>query len=433
VGSGAAILGEALYYAIGGLFYSVPRLLYALHVDGAQRFRHHPSTLIVVNHKRDLDSVILPPTLFFNGVRPRRPLWFAGREDMFVRGYLATYEVLPLPLRRLLYEMDLTAVLRGLRVLPVRRFPERTMAEALHEVLQVYGDLPAAEVLDPAEASVLIRRHGPAVRLSAALAWAFRENWRRPARLRAFAPAWRPRLRTLQREVVSRQLRDLAGLLNRGGILYMAPEGVISPNGRFQAFRAGLRQILAQVEVPVRVQPAAIVYDFMRPGPLRVFITIGEEMPARSTPGETEGILRRTLAGLQVMTCSQVASQVVWDLAREGRVAVSVGQFTAMVRAHAALLAEEGLRLDGALLAARGPDRVTAWLRYAERRGAVRRYGGEVRLDPEQFRDRPATHWDNPIRYAFNEVQSLRQALGAAPGPRAADEVLPPAEEAAEG
>jgi len=429
---GSRVLGDAIYYGVGGFFYLVPRLLYRLHVEGAGRYRHRPSTLIVVNHKRDLDSVILPPTLYFNGVRPRRPLWFAGREDMFVRGYLATYEVVPAWLRRLLYEIDLTAVLRTLRILPIRRFRERTMAEALREVVQVYGDRPAAEVLDPSEATVLMRRHGSDTRLSASLSWEFRQNWRRPARLRAFTPAWRPRLRLLQREVVARQLRALADLLTRGGILYMAPEGVISPDGRFQVFRSGLRGILAQVEAPLRVQPIAIVYDFMRPGALRVLITIGEEVPARRAPGETEDILRRTLAGLQTMTCSQVASQVVWDLARAGRRSIGTSQFVAEVQAAAAALAEDGLRLDGALLDHRGPDRVAGWLRYAERCGAVRGRRGEIRVVPEQFLYRPATHWDNPIRYCANEVQSVRQALRAPSAVRSPEDAIPAAEEAAD-
>ena len=83
---------DTLYYGLVALFYAAPRFLYHVEVYGAQNFRHRPSTMIVANHKRDLDSVILPPTLLFNGVRPKRPLYFAGREDMFWRGFLASFD-----------------------------------------------------------------------------------------------------------------------------------------------------------------------------------------------------------------------------------------------------------------------------------------------------------------------------------------------------
>lgn len=149
----ARALQEAIYHSVAGLFYAAPRLLYVLAVDGASRFRHHPSTLVVVNHKRDLDSVLVPPTLLYNGVRPKRPMWFAGREDMFLRGFLATCDVVPAWFRRLLYEMDPTSVLAALRILPVRRFRERTMDEALREAVATLGDLTIDDALSPVEAA----------------------------------------------------------------------------------------------------------------------------------------------------------------------------------------------------------------------------------------------------------------------------------------
>jgi len=117
--------------------------------------------------------------------------------------------MVPRPLRRLLYEIDLRAVLGALRILPVRRFPERTLEEALREVRAVWGDLPAAQVLAREEARPWTQRYGPDVRLSRLLAWRHRDAWRRPATLAAFDALWRPRLADLWRRGVDAQIQAL--------------------------------------------------------------------------------------------------------------------------------------------------------------------------------------------------------------------------------
>ncbi len=404
--------GDVLYYGLGGLFYLVPRLLYEVRASDARRYDHRPATLIVTNHKRDLDSVILPPTLFFNGVRPKRPIWFAGREDMFWRGFLATYQVVPRPLRRLLYEIDLRPVLAALRVLPVRRFPERTLEEALREVRAVWGDLPAARVLAEQEARLWTQRYGPDVRLSRLLAWSHRDAWRRPTTLAAFHPLWRPPLAALWRRVVDDQIRTLAAVLDQGGVLYLAPEGVISPDGRLQAFRSGFRRILETVRRPVRIVPVGIVYDFMRPGRLRVLIGVGQVLPADGDPGEVVARTRREVAALHTLTCTQVAGHVLWQRLQAGEDAVALDAFADAVASAARSLAAAGLPVDPALLA-RPRDRVRAWVASLRRAPYAAVEGETLRVDSAWVTGLPPTHWQNPIRYAATELASVREILAS--------------------
>lgn len=404
-----AVLDDLLYLGLSALFYAAPRFLYQIEVEGAHEYRHRPATLIVANHKRDLDSVLLPPTLIYNGVRPKRPLWFAGREDMFWRGFLASFEVVPAWLRRLLYEIDLTAVMRALRILPMRRFRERTMEEALREILQVWGDAPVAEVLTAEEAGRWVDRCGPQARVSDLLAWRYWYHWRCLAALRAFAPGVHDQIRALQRQVVDRQIRILAAVLDQGGVLYLAPEGVISPDGRLQAFRSGLRQILQAVRVEVRIVPACIVYDFMVAGPLRVLITVGEEAVATGSPVEVEQQIRRRLAALHTMTATQVASVVLWELARSGRTSVDLSEFTAQVHEAAVAMQAGGLRVDAALLSDMG-GRIAGWVRFAAQHRVLRRHERDLHFDPARLAVLPVTHWENPVRYCVNEVWSVRAA-----------------------
>ncbi len=70
----------------------------------------------------------------------------------------------------------------------------------------------------------------------------------------------------------------------------MAPEGVISPAGRLQAFRSGLRQVLALTRAQVQIQPVCTVYDFRRPGPLRVLITTGRAFAVAGPPEQAAAL-----------------------------------------------------------------------------------------------------------------------------------------------
>jgi len=403
------MVDEAAYYGLAALFYAAPRILYDIQIDEAEPTTFPPSTLIVTNHKRDLDSVVLTSSLYWLQRPPRRPLEFAGREDMFLRGFLAHYDVVPMWLRRLLYEIDLTRVMEALRVHPVRRFPERTLEEALREALLILGDRPVTEILTAEAAGDAGRPGGSPLRLSQVLAWGWREGWQRPASMGAFRPEVRPLLEERQRVVVRQQMDGLAAVVRRGGVLYLAPEGVISPDGRLQNFRSGLRLILERVP-EARIRPACIVYDFMTPGRLRICITVGRLAAAPApTPGGPE-VARRWLAALHTMTASQVCSQVVWDRITRGEHRVPEALIVRETDALAAALAAEGLRVDPLLR--RDPERCAAgWVAYAVRRGLGAVRGAVLHLAAGPIVSRPATHWGNPLRYAVTELRSVRAAL----------------------
>ncbi|MDQ7842668.1 MAG: hypothetical protein QN141_01070 [Armatimonadota bacterium] len=405
-------LDEVLYFGLAALFYAAPRLLYEIRIAEADATTFAPSTLIVANHKRDLDSVVLTATLYWLQRPPRRPLEFAGREDMFLRGFLARYDVVPVWLRRALYKIDLARVMQGLRIHPVRRFPERTMEEALREALEVLGDRPAAEILadtvwdDLARVGMSLR---PAsLRLSHLLTWRWRAHWQGPASLAAFREPWRTVLRDRQRQVVLAQMDRLADVLRRGGVLYLAPEGVISPDGRLQPFRSGLRLVLARVP-EARVLPCCIVYDFMKPGRLRIFITVGRAMAPGADPGAQEEI-RRRLARLHTMTATQICSHVVWERLVRGQSALAEAALVDETAGLAAALTALGLPVDRQVL--QHPQaRVRQWIAFAVRRGLGVVRNGVFYVAGNQVLSQPASHWGNPVRYAANELRSVRALL----------------------
>jgi hypothetical protein len=402
---------DALHYLVATTFGIGTRLAFDLHVEGLARYRQRPSTLVVVNHKRDSDSITVPPLLIFNGVHPIRPMWFAGREDMFVTGFLGLQPPIPAPLRPVLARTNLTRVLYALHILPMRRFPERTVHEALDEFVRVAGDRPVSEVLASQEIQTL---PAPGLRegmVSNLLAWRNRSWWLQKASLRVFLPVWQHELAALQRDVVDRQLRAMAAVLDRGDALYLAAEGVLSSDGRLQQFRAGLRRILALTRSAVRCLPVGIVYDFMRPGRLRVFITVGEEVPAAASAAEMERRVRAAVAALNTMTVSQIGSRILWDLVAGGADTIGRGRLESAVRELAAALRDDSVRVDPALLDAGATARVDGYVAYLTRRGILLEHRGDLLIDAPYLLRVPAADRQNPVRYAVNELESVRTTL----------------------
>jgi hypothetical protein len=413
------VIRDALHYLVAITCGIGTRLVFDLHVEGPRRYRQLASTLVVVNHKRDSDSVTVPPLLIFNGVRPIRPMWFAGREDMFVTGFLGLQPPIPGLLRPALGRTNLSRVLDALHILPMRRFPERTLHEALDEFVRVIGDRPVAQVLNAAEVEMPAVPGWREASVSDVLAWRHRSWWLRKASLRTFLPAWQNQLAALQREVVDRQLRAMAAVLDRGDTLYLAAEGVLSADGRLQQFRAGLRRVLTLARSPVRCLPVGIVYDFMRPGRMRVFIAMGEEMPAVGRPAEIERQTRAAVAALNTMTATQIGSTILWDRVAGGGETIGRVQLASAMFELAAALRDDGVRVDQVLLGTGRTACVDGYVAYLKRRGIVLADRAELLVDAPHVLRVPAVDRQNPVRYAVNELESVLATLRkAGPGTR---------------
>lgn len=407
-------MGDILHYAVSGAFGAGTRIAFALHPDGLGHYRQGPSTLVVVNHRRDSDSIIVPPLLIFNGVRPIRPMWFAGREDMFCTGFLGLQAPFPDPLRRLLVHTNLTRVLHALHILPIRRFPERTRREAVEEFISALADPPAEQALAPREVEVLAALGLRGGKVSDILGWRYRRWWRERTSLRVFLPQWRDRVAGTQRAAVDGQLRALAAVLDRGDALYVAPEGVLSSDGRLQPFRAGFRRVLELVRVPVRYLPVGIVYDFMTRGRMRAFVAVGGETPVIASPAVVETEARRAVAALQTMTVSQVASTVLWETAGRGEDTMAVAALATAVFERAAALRDRGIQIDPALFGRSRMERIAGYVGYLTRRGIALANGAEMLVDLPYLRRVPAVDRQNPVRYAVNELESVLAILSPA-------------------
>jgi|DewCreStandDraft_3_1066083.scaffolds.fasta_scaffold00926_4 1-acyl-sn-glycerol-3-phosphate acyltransferase len=402
------------YNFLGATFFLGVRILLEVRVEGLWHYQHNPSTLIIVNHKRDLDVLVVAPTLYFSRglLRPGRPLTFAAREDLFLPGFLGAYLEGPPWARRLLARLDLKPVLRRLRAAPIRRFPERTLREILFEILEVEGDLPLGACLDEKACSV----HGldPQTPLSAVVARVDLPWLHQPASLNLLREPLRGVLRSRQPLLVESQLAYFCKVLEEGGVVYLAPEGVLSSDGRMGRLRGGLHYLLEHVQ-GVQALPVALSYDFLTTGRMGVFVAIGPprtDLAYLPRPQRTREV-RRLLAGLITITFSQIAGWVMVKLLEAGIEEVDAIVLEETVRHRAHLLGVQGRRVDRRLLEEEWfQRRWRRFLTFGQRRGVLRISKGRVFLNRQAILQGGHTYRENPIRYAANELESTLHELG---------------------
>lgn len=386
------------------------RARYRVEARDFQRFTHSPSTVVVANHRNDADVVVLGGVLLERrGLRARGLLpWFVAREDLFRRGFLADYvEDWPRLARRALSRLDVSFVLRAGHALPLRRVPERTLEEVLEDVLEVFGDLPLTEVLRPSwrEPFERVLAPGACLRVSEALARAPRELLTRRfgllgltlERFRAIEPS--------QRRVIGAQLRRFAELLERGAVLQMAPEGLVSTDGRFGRIRLGLHALLEQTRARARVLPVGITYDSMATGRIPVYVNAGPELLDLQGAHRREVSERVTHAILAqtTLTASQLAACWLRESIGRGQRVLEDARLCEHVFDEARRFGRVGARVDPRLLArATCAARVADWLRYARRRRWLER--GEAGLH-RVVPDAPGR--DQELRWTRNELRSL--------------------------
>jgi hypothetical protein len=337
-------------------------------------FRLQPGTLVVSNHLRDCDVPVLTAALCRRrGVRIVNPLPFcAAREDLFRRGFvsdlLATW---PRPVAWLLGRVPLEGMFRILRVQPIRRIREFTLAETLSALRaagfanadprDMFGprgqrEIGAALGVLPARiADVQAMRLG-ALRLAP---WGLRRL--RPGVLRALVPAFRA--------TIAAQIGRLVELISTGRVVYLAPEGVTSRSGRFGCVRAGAWEVYRRCQAPPPVLPVALSYDPLRRGRVRAIVSIGPALPSidATCRSDFDARLRVEILRLSAVTCSHLVSRFI---------AVGPRQFTTATLArwlqHAGHATREaGLTLDPLLTARRPAHLACERLAWLERRSLV--------------------------------------------------------------
>ncbi|MGE5335323.1 MAG: 1-acyl-sn-glycerol-3-phosphate acyltransferase [Nitrososphaerota archaeon] len=416
-------------FALAGLFASAPRLTVSVRTHGLEHDDRAPCTFYTITHKRDFDAFVpLPILMAHRGMGAfASDVHFAMRADGFQAGFLSRIIRQPAWVSRAVRPLNVGPVLRAVGVHPLDSIHVRPIETWVREAIRVDGDASIAELLAPELIHALASHSGTPLEslgarpASSLLAWRYFPLLQTQVGPEIFTPAARRRAEMRVLATAKEQLADCVEWLRAGGSLYTAPEGRLSADGRISPFRAGLARMLRDAPPDTRVQPIAIIYDYMTPGRLRMWIDFAPAIGggAALTYHELERAVRASWLRVARFTCTQLASGLLMSRAEQGQRAAMVSELEAGVLAWARELYAAGRQVDPMLVSEEGVHRrVAGYLTYAELRGIIRHYGDSIVLAP----GRPAAmngmpgelgYRSAPLRYAANEV---REMAGDMPG-----------------
>jgi hypothetical protein len=415
-------------FALVGLFATVPRLTLSVRIHGLDYDTRAPRTFYVITHKRDFDAFVpLPRLMAHRGWRAfTSELQFAMRGDGFQVGFLSRIVQRPAWFARALRPLNVGPVLRGVGVHPLDSLHLRPAEIWIREALRVDGATTVGELLAPVTVEMLATRTGTRVAKLAArsasslLKWRYFPFLQEEVGPEIFTPVARRRAELRVLATAKEQLADCVDWLRAGGSLYTSPEGLLSTDGRLSPLRAGLTRVVRAAPVDTRVQPIAIIYDFMATGRLRMWIDLAPaiEGGAALTNRELEQQVRAAWMDVARFTCTQLASGLLMYRCEQGQRATRIATLEAGVLAWARELASMDRQVDPALLSEEGVHRcVASYLTYAELHGIIRHYGDSIVLapgSPTEITTKPGDvgYRYSPLRYAANE---MREMAGAAP------------------
>ncbi len=407
---------------IAGAFWIATRLSWEVKVHGKHYDSGASHTYLGMAHKRDLDPLMLLPTLIFHHTwrRLRGELRFALRGDAFSPGYLGRIVMQPRWLSRLLRVLSIGKVLRWLGAYSVEALM-RPAEEWIREALRYGGNRAAGDTLALSFLSDLANISGETQEQIAASPLSHLLSWRYHSVLQHFYSAEvligdvRRPLQQLTVVQIKDELADLDAWLWQGGSLYGSPEGQLSPVGKLGPINGGFHRVMRSAPPDTCVVPIVQMYDFMTTQRPRVFIDFAppiQNAPLLS-PAQLDEALRAAWRHSARFTCTQLASGFLMRVGQETDAKFTVDDLADYIHIQAKKLSFDGRHVDAHLLKRQGArKRASGYLAYAARHSLVRlnkdrTYMPTIAEPPLHLRVREVGYDLAPLTYACNELEDL--------------------------
>jgi len=407
---------------IASAFWIASRIFHKVEVHGVEHDAVTSRTYYGILHKRDLDPIIIIPTVVFHrGWRGLAgDLHFALRSDGFSPGYLGRLVMRPRLLSRALRLLSIGPVLRWLGAHPVQdllRPAEEWVREALLLGIEsCVGDVFTSAFVE--ELAIITGEHQEQIasyHLSQLLDWRYQYALQQYYGSEILIRSMR---RPLERRMITRikdSITELNTWMSSGGSLFGSPEGQLSPDGKVSPINSGLHRILRQLPSDTRIVPISIMYDSMTVGRIRIFVDFAPTIENASLLPSNELDSRLRLAWLHSarITSTQLASGFLVNAEREGLSSFTLDDVVEQMYHQAVKLAKAGRNVDQYLLKQNQTrKRVIGYLAYAEHHELIRRIGTctwELTLNETaiQVRPREVGYDQSPLVYAWNEIQEI--------------------------
>lgn len=413
------------YNLIGLTFRLGIKPFFDLQIDGMERYSESPSSLIVANHKRDLDSVLIASVFYYHEgfLNPSTPVSFMGDENLFQPGFLADWIKGPKLLKKVLQPLSLNHVLQWLNAYPIGKlnFHSVPVHEALRIIQEEDDDPELREVIEEEALKRLLEDTSfgsPYMRISEFFE---KEGYpRKKIRSSYFKSEFRKAVKQTKLGVVKEQLGKFIELLNEGAILYITPEGRLSQDGMLGQLKDSLLILIDEAETEV-VVPTNITYDFLTDGKTKILVQAGEEMRGLDQLDRKEKSkkLRRRILGLTTINLGQLASYHLVEAQEAGRDSVGEKELRSQVDDYLEFFRSSDLNLDESLAEPEGVERRwDSFINYCRKRGVFEveenRGGGgrTLELDSDLGYDRntaPRGYRRDPVNYCANELKGLEK------------------------
>jgi len=407
---------------IAGAFWVASRIFHKVEVHGVDYDSGAPRTYYGMLHKRDLDPIIIVPTVVFHrGWRGLAgDLHFGLRSDGFSPGYLGRLVMYPRWLSRALRLLSIGPVLRWLGAYPLQdllRPAEEWVREALLLGIDSrVGDVFTSDFIE--ELATVTGEHYEQIEsyhLARLLDWRYQHALQHYYGSEILVLSMR---RPLERRMITRikeSITELNTWVSSGGSLYGSPEGHLSPDGKVGPINSNLHRILRHIHSDMRIIPISIIYDFMTVGRIRIFVDFAPTIENAPLLPLNELDSRLRLAWLRNVriTSTQLASGFLLNAVREGLSTFTLDDVVDNVYHQAVSLANAGRNVDQYLLARNQTrKRAIGFLAYAERHKLIHRIGkgtwtptfNEAAI---QVRPREVGYDQSPLIYAWNELQDI--------------------------
>jgi len=412
---------ELLYYLIGLAVRIGIKPKFDLRVNGLDNYSESPSTLIVANHKRDLDSVLLASVFYFRHgyLKPAHPISFMGDENLFQPGFLGNWIKGPKILKKILQPLSLNYILHKLHAYPIGKldFHSVPVHDALRIIQETNGDYSLSEVIKEEALADLLAENSFGNADMTISQFFDREGYpRKKIKSNSFKPYFRKAVKESKVFGVKNQLSKFIELLNEGEIIYITPEGTLSTNGMLGRLKDSLLILLEEADPEIVVTPLNITYDFTTDKKTTILVNIGTEITDldRQDRKEQSETLRKTILKLTTINLGQLGSYYL-SKSKKGKIdKIRKKEFFSEVKEYLEQARESHFSIDSKLYTQEGiRERWEEFLRYCENQGALKPDGTECyQIEEDLGRDRteiPRGYKRNPITYCANEIKDLEK------------------------
>jgi 1-acyl-sn-glycerol-3-phosphate acyltransferase len=408
------------------IFYVLFNVLYDIRVEGLKNYTATPATLITINHKRDLDIPIVASTLHLRKTpfSNKRRMYFVAREDLFQPGFLTAHFRIFGILGPLIHKVNIKPVMIALRANPISHLIRQRVGPLIRGLEQKDTKTPMKEVLSPSGIASMTEMLGGQYRgdigeasIADFLGYSFSVVHQQTADVKILQSEYIRGLREKTLKRISVQLNSVKKILDGGAICMLAPEGHLSPDGRFWPVKSGLFRLVSLTTSDIRILPVNTTYDFMMAGRMRIYVTIGREFTAVKglSKAELERMVQKSIVTLGPITLSHLGSEFLLEAMDEGHAQFGESEYLEAIRLRVEQLKSRNIRLEERLTTERLlKKRTDDFLGYCVKKGVIKKKGqGYFVINMKLMRKQDFSKFhESPVQYSANELKSLLEWHG---------------------